>query len=55
LVQTFLTSLAIKWPFKFLARLISVAALPGQTEQMQHGLKKKEKHQRSVNLIISDM
>jgi len=24
---------------------MSVAALPGETEQMQHGIKKKEKHQ----------
>jgi len=31
---------------------MSVAALPGETEQMQHGLKKERK--TSVNLIIPD-
>jgi len=36
---------AIKWPFIFLAHLMSVAALLGETKQMQHEIKKEEKHQ----------
>jgi len=32
--------MAIKWPFKFLAYLTSVAALFGETEQVQHEIKK---------------
>jgi len=39
LIRTFLTNLGIKWPFKFLAHLTSVSALPKETEQMQHQLK----------------
>jgi len=34
--------LAIKWLFKFPAHLTSVAAIPGEREQMQHEIKKKK-------------
>jgi len=44
--------LAIKWLFKFPAHLTSVAALPVETEQVQHEIKKERK--TSVNLIIAD-
>jgi len=40
-----LTQVAIKLPFKFPAHLMSVAELPGETEQVPHKIKKKEKHQ----------
>ena len=33
--------MAIKWPFRFPTHLMSVAALPGETEQVQHEIKRK--------------
>jgi len=48
--------MAIKWPFKFLAYLTSVAALFGETEQVQHEIKKnisKLIHYRYITALIT--